>query len=94
MSDIIDVIAEISYAFRAANLAPPEAIHLRSHEDGMRFLASVAQEQLAVMVGDARLGSPKEMPDSSVWMECKVMDVAVRWPAVKYALPSGGWCYT
>lgn len=90
--DILDGIAKMRCAFLAANLKPPSTILLESHEEGMRFLTEMRQEcNWVAMAGDPALGQPIEMADGSVWMEIKVMGVAVRWPATRYAMPDGSW---
>lgn len=90
--DILDGIAKMRCAFSAANMKPPATILLESHEEGMRFLAEMRQQSnWLATVGDPSLGKPIEMADGSVWMEVKVLGVAVRWPATLYAMPDGSW---
>lgn len=89
--DIIDAFALVRHAFRAANLQPPTAIHLASHDEGMRFLRAVAQKNLMLRPGDPLMGKPIEMADGSVFMEAEVLGMKVRWPANKWAMPDGTW---
>ena len=92
--DILDAIATTRHAFMAANLAAPTAILLGSHEEGMRFLSAVRQEERWIAVaGDPSLGRVVEMADGSAWMEVKVMGIAIRWPANRVAMPDGTWRY-
>ena len=92
--DILDAIATTRHAFMAANLAAPTAILLGSHEEGMRFLSAVRQEERWIAVaGDPSLGRVVEMADGSAWMEVKVMGIAIRWPANRVAMPAGTWRY-
>lgn len=92
--DILDGIARIRIAFKAADLEPPSTILLKSHKDGRRFLSAVRQtSEWSARVGGPVLGRPVEMADGSVWMEVKVMDIAVRWPANRIAMPDGSWSY-
>jgi len=92
MHDIVDGIARIRFEFQASNLKPPSTIILESHEEGMRFLSAIRQTPFwNVEIGSPSLGKPKKMADGSVFMECKVMDIAVRWPANRLATPDGSW---
>ena len=94
MSDILDGMAQIRATFARANITPPTAILLASHDDGMRFLRSISQKDIVVHVGAPSLGKPMMMADGSAWMECIVMGIAVRWPANRTATPDGSWSYT
>lgn len=93
-SDILDGMAQILHAFLRANLKPPTVILLGSHDEGMRFLSAIRQKGCwEAKVGSPELGEPLMMADGSTWMECKVMGIAVRWPATRWARPDGGWYY-
>jgi hypothetical protein len=95
VKDILDVIASVRSAFMSANMEPPAAIFLKSHDEGMRFLSAVRQQdRWTVVPGSPELGIPIEMADGSAWMEVQVMGIAVRWPANRTAMPDGSWCYT
>ena len=90
--DILDAIATIRHAFMATNLEAPTVILLGSHDEGMRFLSAVRQEaRWLAVVGDPSLGHVVEMADGSAWMEVKVMDIAIRWPANRVAMRDGTW---
>jgi hypothetical protein len=91
--DIFDAFAHIRRAFVAANLNPPAAINLATHDDGMRLLGAAAQSSLAVYPGDPRLGTPIELADGSVFMECELFGMKVRWPANRRATPDGSWSF-
>ncbi len=94
MGDVMDGMARIRVAFLAAGLEPPTTILLGTHEDGMCFLSAVRQQVRWVAVaGSPDLGRVVEMADGSAWMECKVMGIAVRWPANRYARPDGSWSH-
>ena len=94
MSDILDGLAQVRAAFMREHLKPPTVMLLGSHEEGMRFLSNIRQSvHWAAVVGSSNLGRVVEMADGSAWMECKVMDIAVRWPANRIATPDGGWSY-
>ena len=90
MNDILDAFARVRLAFVAANLNPPAAIHLPTHEDGMRLLSVVAQQPF-LFVDPSRMGMPVETADGSVFMECELMGTKVRWPANRRAMPDGSW---
>lgn len=95
MDDILDGIAMAIVAFRCSNLKPPTAMLLESHEEGMRFLSALRQKgEWMAVVGDPSLGHEMQMADGSVWMEIKVMNVAIRWPANKMAVTDGSWRHT
>lgn len=94
MIDIIDGLAQVRNAFMAANLAPPTVILLGSHDEGMRFISAMRQSRYwTAIVGSPELGKAVEMADGSVWMECKVLEIAIRWPANRIATPDGTWSY-
>lgn len=94
MSDIFDGLATVRVAFLREHLEPPTVMLLESHDEGMRFLSAVRQTtHWMAMVGDPSLGMPIEMADGSAWMELKVMDFKIRWPANKVAMPDGSWSY-
>ena len=94
MPDIMDGLAQVRIAFMRANLKPPTVILLESHEEGMRFLSEIRQQGAwTAVVGSSDLGHLVEMADGSAWMECKVMDIAVRWPANRVASHDGTWSY-
>lgn len=90
MSDVLDIIPLINREFRRLGLSAPAAIHLASHDDGMRFLGAVAQMHV-VLTG--AVGTPLEIirvaDDPEVWMEIVVCGLAVRWPAQRRMLPGG-----
>lgn len=94
MSDILDGLAQVRATFMRENLKPPTVMLLESHEEGMRFLSNIRQSShWTEVVGSPDLGRVVEMADGSAWMECKVMGIAVRWPANRVARPDGGWSY-
>ena len=94
MGDILDGLAQVRSTFQRHDLKPPTVMLLESHEEGMRFLCEIRQNSRWIaMVGSPELGRVVEMADGSAWMECKVMDIAVRWPANRYAMPDGSWSY-
>lgn len=90
-NDILDGFANVRRAFLAANLNPPASINLETHDDGMRMLSELAQTNLLLTAGSDLLGKPVEMADGSVFMECQVMGMKIRWPADRYAMPDGSW---
>ena len=91
-TDIFDGIARIRHEFLRANLKPPTVILLESHEEGMRMLSAIRQRgDWIAVVGSADLGHERQMSDGSVWMEIKVMGIAIRWPANRMAMPDGTW---
>lgn len=90
--DILDNLARVRTAFIAARLNPPAAIYLGSNEDGMRLLSAVAKHPM-FMAPPSRYGCPVEFADGSVFMECELMGMRVRWPANRRARPDGSWSY-
>ena len=92
-ADILYGLAQMCVAFERTHLKPPAVILLENHEEGMRFLSAIRQPVLSPIVGSPELGRVVEMADGSAWMECKVMGIAVRWPANRIASPDGGWSY-
>lgn len=95
MSDILDGLAQVRLSFMREDLKPPTVMLLESHEEGMRFLSNIRQSShWTAVVGSPDLGRLVQMADGSAWMECKVMDIAVRWPANKIATLDGRWAFT
>ena len=92
MTDILNCIHRIRCEFQQLDLKVPAAILLGSRDDGYRFLGMLMQKQRFVIDprGDA---APVKMADGTMWMEVKVMGIAVRWPASTYAQPNGEWYY-
>ena len=100
MSDILDGLEQVRATFMRENLKPPTVLLLESREEGVRFLSNIRQSSYWTAVVGSRVQLDAimavravEMADGSVWMECKVMGIAVRWPANRVALPDGGWSY-
>lgn len=94
-NDIMDGLATIRVVFQRVNLEPPTTLLLGSHEEGMRFLSLLRQQDHWVaMVGSASMGEVIEMADGSAWMQIKVMGMNVRWPANRIATPDGSWSFT
>ena len=90
--DVIDALMQVSYAFKKLNMEVPDAILLKSNEQGLRLLSELHQMSYMIIPFDAdRGGSVLEHPDGSVWMEVEVYGMKVRWPAKKLALPQGGY---
>ena len=93
-NDILDGLAQVIRTFRLANLNPPTVLLLESHEQGRRFLDEIRQTPgWPVQIVTMDFGRVVEMADGSVWMECNVMNIAIRWPANKIAMPDGAWSY-
>ena len=93
-SDLLDGLAQVRATFMQAGLKPPTVMLLESHEEGMRFLSKILQTHVWTATPlSPDLGRAMEMADGSVWMECNVMGIAVRWPANRIAMPDGGWSY-
>lgn len=94
MDDILDGFSQVRATFMRAGLKPPTTMLLESHEEGMRFLSAIRQQvNWVAVVGGGELGKPIEMADGSVWMECQVMGIAVRWPSNRPATPDGSWSF-
>lgn len=94
MSDIIDALMKISHAFRSCDLDVPDAILLKTHEQGIRLLCKLHQQTMIMMPMDSeRGGRVIEHHDGSVWMEVEVYSIKVRWPAMKLAKPGGGYIW-
>ena len=94
MNDILDGLAQVRLTFIREQLKPPTVMLLESHEEGMRFLSNIRQSNTwTAIAGSPDLGRVVEMADGSAWMECKVMGIAVRWPANRLATFDGTWLY-
>ncbi len=75
----IDILSNIRSLFLKHNLKIPRAIILNSHEDGMQFLSSLAQNQLALSKPDNL--KIIEHSDGSSWQSMMVMGIEIHWPA-------------
>jgi hypothetical protein len=94
VSDILDGLAQVRITFMREQLKPPTVMLLESHEEGIRFLSNIRQSgNWVAVVGSPDLGTVMKMADGSAYMECKVMDIAVRWPANRIATPDGSWAF-
>jgi hypothetical protein len=95
MTDVIDAIMKISHGFKSIGLEPPAAIILADHEQGMRLLGQIHQmmQYMAYQVGSERLGEVIEHLDGTAYMQAKIYGMTVQWPAVKMALPKGGYAW-
>jgi len=87
--DIFAVIYNTLVGFKRLNMEPPQAIILKSHEDGMRVLCAAMEARHLVYTPGGLPAKPVEHPDGSVWMELQLMGVAIRWPGNRYATESG-----
>lgn len=90
MRNVLDGLMQMRTAFMRANLKPPTVMLLESHEEGVRFLNEITLVDVIVSPDLTRV---VEMADGSAWMERKVMNIAVRWPANRVARPDGCWSY-
>jgi hypothetical protein len=92
--DIIDALTRISAEFRSLNLDVPDAILLKTHDQGMQALCQLHRRtSLIVPMGSDRGGKVIEHPDGSAWMEVEIYGIKVRWPAVKLAKQTGGFVW-
>lgn len=90
MNEILKGLDELRRGFLKSGLKAPTVILLESREQGMRFLMTVADVKYWVETGGPRQpAKPVEMADGSVWMECTIMNMVVRWPANTIATPDG-----
>jgi hypothetical protein len=93
VTDFVEAVGRCVNTFKAAGFEPPDCIVLKSHEQGIRLLSQL--RGISYIAGDPRLGGKViEHPDGSCWMQAEVYGVKVRWPAVKMALPNGGYIWT
>lgn len=88
-----EMVYNVRREFLRVGLQPPDVILLRDDEQGRRLTSMLVSELRDQLVPNPRDVQPVvvEHPDGSAWMECRVMDVKVRWLARRYALPSGGY---
>ena len=93
MTDILDALYAARAVFMRANLSPPDAIILASHEDGMRFMSAVKQDNIIYRVPRSPYGKPVADPNGAVWMEAEFAGMKIRWPANRRAMETGGYRY-
>jgi hypothetical protein len=95
VTDFIEAVGRCVHTFKAAGFEPPDCILLKNHEQGIRMLTQLREMPTMVYrAGDPRMGKVIEHPDGSCWMQVEVYGVKIRWPAVKMALPKGGYIWT
>lgn len=92
-NDIFEALYRIRTSFVAANLSPPSAIVLKTHEDGMRFLSAVRDSHGMIYTVPSEHYKPVEHPDGSIWMEAEFAGMKIHWPANVYATKAGGYVY-
>ena len=94
MSSILHSIARLNAALVENGLKSP-TILLDNSEEGMRFCSLVRQTPAwSAIIGSPDIGLRNVyMSDRSVWKECAVMGIAVRWPAKRIELNDGTWAW-
>ena len=85
--EIFDAIQTIHIAFRKVGLESPTAILLKSPGEGREFLSMFDLTDSAY----PRPLKEVKMMDGSTWIEVNVLNIAVRWPATKFACPDGSF---
>lgn len=88
--DILDAIAQARLAFIKAGIGAPDAIELKTHGDGMRFLSAVRQQRYwTAVAGGPSMGMAVKVGDKD-YMQVEVFGgMKVRWPAKFIAGPFG-----
>lgn len=79
----MDSLATVRMIFIREKIAPPVAIILESHEDGMRFVDAVRRANLWPPLSSAApdVVSPCVGGNDSPCLELNVHGIVVRWPA-------------
>lgn len=80
---VLNTIATVRAEFKKENLEPPMLIVLSSRDDGHKFMSSILNAQTEPLL------NPITLADGSAWIEIKVYDIAIRWPAKRLKLESG-----
>ena len=91
--DFFDSLYMVRTRFMAAGLNPPEAIVLKSHDDGMRFLSAIRDYPGMIYSMPHPAYSPIEHPDGSIWMQAEFAGMKIHWPANRIATKAGGYIY-
>lgn len=91
-NDIFDALYGVRAAFMCADLSPPAAIVLATHEDGMRLLTAINAAGVIYTAPNPHY-KPVEHPDGSIWMEAEFAGMKIHWPANRYAKEAGGYVY-
>jgi hypothetical protein len=95
-NDIMEALYDVRVAFKKCGLEVPEAIVLKTHEEGMRLLHQI-RDKAGGWVYDPQTGvagKPVEHPDGSMYMHMEVMGMNIRWPANRIAMQNGGYLWT
>lgn len=92
--DILSAIARIRHEFRRAGLSIPDAIILKTPEDGMRLLGTISQRWMMSFDVRETAGTLIEHPDGSVYREIEIKGMKVRWPSSRLHMPNGGYVWT
>lgn len=87
----ITLLASVLDAFSEAGMKPPVAILLKDPEQGRILKAAIRNDEKLWWQVQAESYRPVLHPDGSVWMEIKIWDVSVRWPAQQHAMEGGGY---
>lgn len=91
MANSVEIIYQVRAAFMKAKMEPPKAILLSSREEGMEFFHGISEADMAsVSLNPIK---PVVMIDGSEWMEIKIMDISVLWPAKKHIDYTRAWRY-
>lgn len=87
--DILDAVAKVRVAFMNAGMEPPEAVELKTHADGLRFLSAVRQQKYwTAVAGGPSMGVAVKIGDTH-WMQVEVFNMKIRWPAKFIDSPFG-----
>ena len=86
MVDILDAIAIASASLRSAGIEI-EALRLKSHKQGLRFIALVDQKPTQLQLGDPKLGKYTEVPPV---MQTEILGIKVEWPAEQFKCAKTG----
>lgn len=93
--DIITVVARLANGFAQIGLPKPEAIVMKTHDDGMRLYRELQGLNHGGVMhyrpGQEPGLQPVEGENGAVYMEAEVYGMKIRWPAEKWPMPRGGW---
>ena len=88
-----DSLHTIRATFMRAGLEPPQAIILKSHEEGMRFLSAIRDSGMLIYQIPDQAYKLVEHPDGSMWMQAEFAGMKIHWPANRYATQAGGYVW-
>lgn len=96
--DFLDALYRMVHEFRKHGFEPPKIIVLKTHEDGMRLLHAISQQDCMVFQnpapGRSSYGQPITDGNGETWIDLELIGVFIQFPAVPYKTHAGSAVWT